>query len=189
MTTAVVTRPANMSDLDALLANVGAGFASYRAFAPAGWEPPDAEAGRELTAELLADRDTWAVVALIDDRFVGHASFVPARERSIGEGPAGWRSRPLIPGLAHLGQLFVLRDWWGRGVAPLLHDSAVAEMRARGFASARLFTPSGHARARRFYERRGWVADDEGWDEHLGLMLVGYRLELRGAQAPGSQPD
>lgn len=167
-----------MDDLDAMLANVAAGFASYRAFAPPGWEPPDPEAGRGLTADLLADPETWAVIALVDSAFVGHASFVPARERSVGEPPGDWRSRSLVPGLAHLGQLFILEPWWGRGVAPALHEAAVAEMRARGYWSARLFTPSAHARARRFYERRGWIAGAEGWDEHLRLALVEYRLKL-----------
>jgi len=178
MTTVIVTRRAGLDDLDAVLDNVAAGFGSYRAFAPAGWEPPDRDAGRDLTAELIVDPDTFGLIALVDDEFVGHVSFVPARERSAGEPAGDWRSRPLVPGLAHLGQLFVSEPWWGRGVAPLLHDSAVAEMRARGHSSARLFTPSGHARARRFYERRGWVAGGEAWNEHLGLGLVEYRLPL-----------
>jgi len=177
-----------VEDLEAVLANLNAGFASYRAFAPAGWEPPHLEAGRDLTAELLADADTWAVIALIDGAFVGHASFVPGRERSPGEPFGDWRSRKLVPGLAHLGQLFILEPWWGRGVAPLLHDAALSEMRARGYSSARLFTPSPHARARRFYERRGWVAGDEGWDEYLRLELVEYRLAL-GEEAQGSREN
>ena len=198
MTAHIDTRRADLNDLEALLACVAAGFDSYRAFAPPGWEPPDREAGRALTADLLADPDTWGLIALVDETFVGHASFVPARERTPGEPFRDWRSRSLIPGLAHLGQLFILEPWWGRGVAPLLHDAALAEMRARGFCSARLFTPAGHARARSFYERRGWIAGEEGWDEHLRLALVEYRLDLggepqtgpqTGSQAPGSQPD
>ncbi len=84
----------------------------------------------------------------------------------------------MIPGLAHLWQLFVLPDWWGQGVAPILHDAAVAEMRRRDFEQARLFTPSLHARARRFYERHGWSAHGELWNEELQLMLTEYRLPL-----------
>lgn len=174
----IVTRRAHPDDLEAVLACVAAGFDSYRAFAPPGWEPPGLDAGRALTADLLADPDTWALIALADDAFAGHASFVPARKRSPGESPAEWRSRSVVPGLAHLGQLFVLEAWWGRGVAPLLHDAALSEMRARGYASARLFTPSAHARARRFYERRGWIAGEEGWDGHLRFDVVEYRLKL-----------
>ena len=191
MTTPIVTRPAGPDDLDDVLANVAAGFASYRAFAPTGWEPPAALAGRDLTADVLADPDTWALLALVDAAPAGHVAFMPARERSAADSSGSWRSRPIIAGLAHLWQLFVLPEWWGLGVAPSLHESAIAEMRARGYLNARLFTPSAHARARRFYERRGWVAGPEEWNDHLGLALVEYRLDLSArpaAQAPGSQP-
>ena len=75
----------------------------------------------------------------------------------------------------------MLPEWWGGGVAPLLHDRAIAEMRSRRFARARLFTPSLHARARRFYERHGWTAGREHWNEGLQLMLCEYRLRLDSA--------
>ncbi len=57
--------------------------------------------------------------------------------------------------------------WWVRGVAPILHDAAISELRAQGYRSARLFTPTLHTRARRFYERRGWSAAEERWDSEL----------------------
>jgi hypothetical protein len=60
----------------------------------------------------------------------------------------------------------------------VLHDAAIAEMRSLGYRRASLFTPSLHARARRFYERGGWSAADEEWNEFLDLRLVEYRLEL-----------
>jgi len=34
------------------------------------------------------------------------------------------------------------------------------------------------ARARRFYERRGWTVTGEEWSEDLTLMLTEYRLVL-----------
>jgi hypothetical protein len=43
----------------------------------------------------------------------------------------------------------------------------------------RLFTPSGQARARRFYEREGWtLADGPYDDDHVGLPVVEYRRAL-----------
>ena len=60
-------------------------------------------------------------------------------------------------------------------------------MRAQGYSSARLFTPSLHARARRFYERRGWEVIDEQWNQWLDLLMAEYRLEL--GQSPSSQPS
>lgn len=131
--------------------------------------PPDAFAERERSAELLGDPDTWAAIALAEHAPVGHIAFCPARDR-LTRGP--------IPGLAHLWQLFVLPAWWGRGVAPLLHERAVEEMRSRGYRVARLYTPSSHTRARRFYERRGWVCVGEEWNGNLRLMLAEYRRLL-----------
>ena len=60
----------------------------------------------------------------------------------------------------------------------MLHDAAIDKMRAQRFARARLYTPALHARARRFYERRGWSLRTEQWDEDLGMMIVEYRLPL-----------
>jgi GNAT superfamily N-acetyltransferase len=179
MTAQIVTRPAGLSDLDALLHHVAVGFDSYVEFAPAGWRPPvDIHARREWEAEVLADPATWALVALADGDPVGHVAFIPARKRSAEDLRAAWQTRAPIAGLAHLWQLFVLPDWWGRGVAQLLHDAAIAEMRAQGYESARLFTPAQHARARRFYERRGWTAADEAWNEDLALAVTEYRRAL-----------
>jgi len=179
MTTELVTRRAGLPDLDALLHHVAVGFDSYVEFAPPGWRPPlDVRTRREWEADVLADPATWALVALADDAPVGHVAFIPARERRAQDARAAWQTRPLIAGLAHLWQLFVLPDWWGRGVAPRLHDAAIVEMQAQGYASARLFTPSQHARARRFYERRGWKAVDDAWNEDLALPLTEYLLVL-----------
>jgi GNAT superfamily N-acetyltransferase len=172
------TRRATVDDADAMLRIVEAGFASYAEFAPPGWRPPPIQADRERMTVLLADPATWGLLAVYDGEAVGHFAFTPARERSAGEAPGDSRERAPIPGLAHLWQLFVLPAWWGRGVAPMLHEAGINEMRARGYERARLFTPSGQARARAFYERRGWIAHDEEFNPDLALDLTEYRLEL-----------
>jgi GNAT superfamily N-acetyltransferase len=171
----IATRRATVDDLDVLIGDVQAGFDSYTEFAPLGWLPPEVSADDTRTAEILIDADTWALLAMAGADPVGHIAFTPARRRAAGE---PWDSSPSIPGLAHLWQLFVLPPWWGRGVAPLLHDAAISEVRTRGYDAVRLYTPSLHARARRFYERRGWRVTDEEWNEHLVLMLTEYRLAL-----------
>jgi GNAT superfamily N-acetyltransferase len=178
MTTMIDTRRASVDDVDVLIADVAAGFASYVDFAPPGWRLPDMGAEREREAELIADDATWALLALVDGAPAGHVAFLPARRRSAGAPAGDWPGREVIPGLAHLWQLFVLPEWWGRGVAPVLHDSAITEMRSRGYRHTRLFTPSLHTRARKFYEHRGWTVADEEWNEFLDLDLVEYRLEL-----------
>jgi GNAT superfamily N-acetyltransferase len=81
--------------------------------------------------------------------------------------------------LAHLRNLFISRDHWGSGLARELHDAAVAEARRRGFREIRLFAAAGQARARRFYEREGWVqAGEPAYDPRPDLVMVEYRLAL-----------
>lgn len=142
---ALQTRRASLADLDLLLAHVQAGFNSYVAFAPR-LASALGRAGSRVDSCAPLRPDTWALLALVAGRPAGHVAFFPARERTPDDG-RHWSERPKTPGLAHLWQLFVLREWWGRGVAPALHDAAVAEMRMRKFEQARLYTPSAHARA------------------------------------------
>jgi GNAT superfamily N-acetyltransferase len=172
------TRRATLDDLDTLLANVQSGFDSYVAFAERGWQPPNSAAGRVRTAELLADPATWGLIALVDRSPIGHVAFFPAREQPVGGSLDAWNLRAPVPGLAHLWQLFVLPEWWGRGIGPLLHDAMITEMSAQGYRGARLFTPSLHTRARRFYERRRWLVVAEEWNNGLSLMLTEYRLAI-----------
>ena len=165
----ITTRVATAADVDILLANVQLGFNSYVEFAPAGWRPPDVFADRAVSAERLASDETWGLLAFDGSEPAGHIAFFQARHRI---------ERTVIPGLAHVWQLFVRPAWWGTGVAAVLHDAGLTEMRAREFACARLYTPSRHVRARRFYERRGWQLTGEEWNENLALMLVEYRIAL-----------
>jgi GNAT superfamily N-acetyltransferase len=176
----IVTRRATLEDLDSLLADMQAGLDSYRAFAPAGWRPPLATADRQRSAEMLADPGTWALLALAQGVTVGHVAFCAARDRSPAPPGLDWSARAMIAGLAHFWQLFVAPDWWGRGVAPLLHDAAIAQMQAQRYQRARLWTPTGHVRARRFYERRRWIVAGEEYSSELGLMLTEYRHGLGG---------
>jgi GNAT superfamily N-acetyltransferase len=171
------TRRITPDDAEIILADLRTGFDSYVSFAGSDWTPPDMSAERERIVQVLQGETTWGLVAEIDGRAVGHVGFFAGRERSPGEG-ASRSKRPLIPGLAHLWQLFVLPDWWGRGVAATLHDGAVEAMGAQGYEHARLFTPSLHARARRFYEKRGWRTVQEEWNEFLALMVAEYRRTL-----------
>jgi GNAT superfamily N-acetyltransferase len=175
---AVKTRRVTLEDLDELFATVQAGFDSYVDFAPAGWRPPVVPADRLRSAKRLADRATWAVIAIAEGRSIGHVAFFPAPTSDVGQVVSEPKAGDVVPVLAHFWQLFVMPEWWGGGVAPLLHDAAVNEMRARGYRSARLFTPTLNARARRFYERRGWSAAEEDWGSELALMVTEYRLAI-----------
>jgi GNAT superfamily N-acetyltransferase len=144
-------------------------FEGYRPFAPVGWEPPAFEAEVERLRPLLGADDLWCVVAERDGRVVAHSSF-QAASTSIAPAAEGE--------LAHLRALFVDPPWWGCGLAGTLHSMVLEEATRRGYKGIRLFTPSGQARARRFYEREGWGLVGEQVENALGLPVVEYRRGL-----------
>jgi GNAT superfamily N-acetyltransferase len=166
----MTVRPGSAADADALIATLAEGFDSFRDFAPPGWEPPDMEAeGARMGAEL-AKPGTWIEVAEVGGAVAGHVAFMRARTHPLGHG--------LDDDVAHLWQLFVRREFWGAGVASRLMADALAEARAQGYRAMRLFTPEGQGRARRFYEREGWVLHGEPFEAGLGIPLVEYRCDL-----------
>jgi GNAT superfamily N-acetyltransferase len=170
--TAYAFRRAVVDDARAIGEVTAEGFETYHAFAPAGWAPPSTEAEIAQLSALLADDSAWYLVAEVDGVVVGHVGFLPAaRAHRAVEDPA----------LAHFRQLFVRRAHWGTGLAARLHAAAIDEAAARGFASIRLFTPAGQARARRFYEREGWTLTGEpALDERIGFEVAEYRYALKG---------
>ena len=157
----MTTRPARPSDAETMARTTALGFATYRAFGGSGVTPPPLTADRVQTT--LADRHTWALLAEVAGEPAGHVAFV-----------RDWRRDDT----AYLWQLFVRPAWWGTGLAGALHDAFMHEAVARGYGGARLNTPAGQARARRFYERRGWRVSGttETW---FDLPVVEYRCPLR----------
>lgn len=74
---------------------------------------------------------------------------VPTRTES-GHGDA-------VPGWIHLSLLATDPDHWGRGLASRLLDHADLRIAEQGGQVVELWTQRDNLRARRLYERRGWV--------------------------------
>jgi predicted N-acetyltransferase YhbS len=172
-------RQARPDDAAALQAVVQRGFETFRPFAPAGWEPPDECSAQRLEQARAELADPAIFCLLAEDgagRVAGHVRWVPATTASRDGS---------VPDL-HLRHLFVEPSWWGGGLARALHARAVAAMHG----TARLFTPAGQARARRFYEREGWrLYDDAFLVPGLGLEVVEYRLERGEPTFPPGRAD
>jgi GNAT superfamily N-acetyltransferase len=145
-------RAAEPADAEALVDRMLAAFEGYRAIAPAGWEPPDERVHLERLRGEIADPDAFTLIA----EGAGHVHWVP-----LGD-----------PVDIHLRHLFIDPPYWGTGLARELHRAAIEAMGGR---TARLYTPVGQARARRFYEREGWthVGDEAGG--HFGMPFSEYR--------------
>jgi GNAT superfamily N-acetyltransferase len=163
-------RRAEVADAETMVAVTAEGFATYRSFAPPEWSPPSAAGELERLLRLLADDDVWYLIGDHDGEVVGHVGFLPA-DRAL--------HAVRDPALAHFRQLFVRTAHWGTGLAATLHAAAIAEATGRGFAAMRLFTPAAQARARRFYEREGWVlARPPAFEQLIGLEMAEYRRGL-----------
>jgi len=158
-------------DIEQMVAVTVAGFETYRAFAPEGWELPSTADEIERLRGLLGQDHVWYLVAEHDGELVGHVGFLAADRLQF--------ARVDDPRLAHFRQLFVAPAHWGTGLARRLHAAAIDEARARGFGSMRLFTPADQERARRFYEREGWELTVAAfYDGRIGFEIVEYRYAL-----------
>jgi GNAT superfamily N-acetyltransferase len=104
--------------------------------------PPD-----EYPYPMAEVTERWEE-ALADERV---AVFV-AEEGGIAVGVAGARAE-------WLDGLYVVPEWWSRGVGRALHDHVLDQLRAAGSTRCHLWVLEHNDRARRFYERLGWRED------------------------------
>jgi GNAT superfamily N-acetyltransferase len=148
------------------------GFESYRLWAPEGWQPPPRTLELRSIRERLKASTTWCAMAVEPSgEQAGHVGITHAADRVS--------PHLRLEGRAHLWMLFVRPAWWGSGLAGRLHRLGLEEAARQGYASIRLYTPSGAARARAFYTREGWAEHGPAFEEPLlGLDLVEYRRAL-----------
>ena len=177
MTDAITLRRATPADAEALARGVVEGVGEYPAFAPAGWAGPSFEDELAHHRDDLEKPHFHCIVAERDGALVGQITVLPAsRAAHPVEDPA----------LGHLRNLFVDRSEWGSGLAARLHAAVVDAARELGFSELRLYVAEGQARARRFYEREGWKAAGEPFDDPVpGLRMVEYRLPVRSRSSRG----
>jgi len=164
----VVLRTAKDVDLMA----VGALHYRSRAAAYAHFLPPEAlnfGTPRAL-GEWWSERWTWErenhrmTVAVDGDRVVGFTYLGPDEE----------------PGVMQLGAIHVDPEYIGAGVGRLLMRDALEHLGEH----AVLWVLEQNDRARRFYERGGWIFDGTARDETMGGVLT---HQLRYAYRPGGR--
>jgi len=165
-------REPGRADVSGIAALVGACDATYRAWAPPGWEPPPA--GRELDRwrGRVTDGSWWTRIAVEPaGRVVGLVCFTQA----VTNAPP-WVEP--ITGRAHVAAMFSHPDRWREGIASAMLAEAERAMHATGYVEAQLWTPE-QAPARRFYEAQDWVPDGRRqWLEDLSLPIVAYVKSL-----------
>lgn len=122
----------------------------------------------------------WAAeVGRSDCRFViARVDGTPAGVAAVGDDPTE------AVGGTWLDLLYVAPEYWGTQVALSLHTWVIDDCRTRGLGSLRLRVVSAQARARRFYEREGWLPDPDvppSSNDYFPLLCLRFDLETRHA--------
>lgn len=140
----VVIRPATLADSKA-------GAALHRACWQEAYGP---YADPALLAEATADAAGW------EDRWRHQLAAGPPRplavheaEGLLGFAVAGSSRDSDLPGIDELYALYVRQSWWGSGLGQVLLDAVL------GANACSLWVLEDNSRARRFYERNGFVPD------------------------------
>jgi GNAT superfamily N-acetyltransferase len=117
--------------------------------------------------QILQNVEQTALVAEDDDgRIVGWCTVGPSRDEDAD---------------GELWGIYVLSDAWGNGAGTALLAAGVDALRDSGCREVILWVLEDNPRARRFYEREGWLLDDaRKEDEFLGVGVaeVRYRRAL-----------
>lgn len=135
--------------------------------------PPDV---LDEQAAVRRRRHDWAAGVAAEDGVVAVAVDEAGRVRGVVQAVL---DLPLPRDRPEILMLYVDPDAWGNGVAAELLAFGERWIAGRGHAEARLRVVADHHRARRFYEREGWVLDDGVRLERTDLAtLVAYRRVL-----------
>lgn len=81
--------------------------------------------------------------------------------------------------VAELQSIYVDPTHWGRGIGSQMCRDALRLLYDAGFAETTLWVLEGNVRARRFYERAGFVADGKAKSAVMGTALTALRYRNR----------
>jgi ribosomal protein S18 acetylase RimI-like enzyme len=112
-----------------------------------------AQSVEHLESELDENRyDAYTVI--VDGIYAGTSSICPARNKEM----AGW---------GEIISIYLLPDYFGRGLGKPLIEAAIAGLVERGFHDIYLWVLEANARARRFYEKNGF-----SWNGDKALISI-----------------
>lgn len=176
------------ADIDAVSAVRVRGWqAAYRGLMPQAYlDAMSVAADAERRRSWFGHRppEVSDLVAEQDGAVVGWACVGPARDPDIAPGPeelpAPW------PTAGELLALYVTPGLIGTGVGRALMAAGAARARASGYRALYLWVVRGNARARRFYERAGFVPDGAQEAYEVGGRSV---PELRYRRSLMSEPE
>ena len=111
---------------------------------------------------------------------IGYASFGPERDVLDMPWPYPLTSAGSGGKVAELYALYVHPAWWSTGTGRALMDQVLAKVCAAGYGCITLWVLEANARARRFYQRAGFIPDGARHvlDDLGGVTEIRYRRPL-----------
>lgn len=104
-------------------------------------------------------------------------------------GPAREDPAPNEFEVAELKAIYLLAEFWGRGIGYRLHQAGLAAMARLGYRRAELTVLAGNRRTREFYRRQGWVDDEAETELDIGGVTARVRRLRHDLTSSVSDPD
>lgn len=120
---------------------------------------------RARLEEQTAEARAW--VALRHDVVVGYVYAGPSRDPDADPARTG-----------EIYDLYVVAEHWRGGLGRMLMSAAVEALRSTGRCRVTLWVIDGNARARRFYESRGFAADGARRTAPSGVEEIRYGADV-----------
>ena len=103
----------------------------------------------------LENSNGGTLVCVDNGRIVGTSSFCESRFSQF----SGW---------AEIISIYLLPDYMGRGFGKALFDSVIVELKKMGYRNIFLWVLEENLRARKFYEKEGFIMTDAYLDDNIG---------------------
>ena len=102
------------------------------------------------------ENPNWSTLVCVDNgRIVGTSSFCESRFSQF----SGWEE---------IISIYLLPDYMGRGFGKVFFDSVIVELKKMGYRNIYLWVLEENLRARRFYEKEGFLGTDDYLYDNIG---------------------
>lgn len=109
----------------------------------------------DLFRELIPSEKGHLFIAFSEDVPCGFCYFCDSRDEDM-------------PGYAEIASIYTLEQYWGKGIGRKIMDSALIEIKRLGYEKVMLWSFQDNLRARRFYEKCGFITDETTKDSKFG---------------------
>ena len=125
-----------------------------------------------MWTQAFAEPEPRAAVSVATDDDGGVVGFTGVGQSRDDDAPAG---------TGEVRTIYLLPEWFGKGVGRDLFARANERLRELGFTRATLWVLATNERSRRFYEKAGWVFDgteSAHQSQCLNMPIVRYAADL-----------